>query len=92
MEKRNAKYNANGTIDVEIKHPIHGWIPFTASLDDPSKFGRLLYGEIKGKAAAHVPVATSQHVPQPNPDINAAIQALIDGDTVAAQAAMDEET
>lgn len=34
----------------------------------------------------------SPRKPKPQPDINAAIQALIDGDTVAAQAAMDEET
>lgn len=43
MEYRNAIYNAHGTIDVEIDHPILGWIPFTASPGDPEGFGRAVY-------------------------------------------------
>jgi len=34
MEIRNPVYNAFGTIDCEINHPVYGWIPFTASPDD----------------------------------------------------------
>jgi hypothetical protein len=34
MEYRNPKYNSNGTIDCEINHPQHGWIPFTANPED----------------------------------------------------------
>ncbi len=30
------QYNAFGTIDLEIDHPIYGRIPFTASPDDPA--------------------------------------------------------
>tara|TARA_R100000773_G_C4221176_1_gene120142 strand:+ start:6261 stop:6677 length:417 start_codon:yes stop_codon:yes gene_type:complete len=32
---KNAKIvNENGDIDCEIKHPVHGWIPFTVNLND----------------------------------------------------------
>jgi hypothetical protein len=34
MQAQNPKYNAFGTIDLEINHPVYGWIPFTASPDD----------------------------------------------------------
>lgn len=50
MQVRNLKHNANGTIDMEIQHPRYGWIPFTATPDDPEKHGRDLYQEaIDGK-------------------------------------------
>jgi len=35
MNYKNAKYNANGTIDCEIEHPVYGWIPTTLSATDP---------------------------------------------------------
>ncbi|TJV19701.1 hypothetical protein [Mesorhizobium sp.] len=47
MDYRNATYNQVGTIDLEIDHPDRGWIPFTASPDDPEPFGRAVYEEIK---------------------------------------------
>ncbi|WP_183808414.1 hypothetical protein [Mycoplana azooxidifex] len=31
---RNCAYNRHGTIDMEINHTVHGWIPYTASPDD----------------------------------------------------------
>lgn len=34
MQWRNPAYNAQGTIDVEINHPVYGWIPFTVVLND----------------------------------------------------------
>lgn len=34
MQWRNPKYNAFGSIDCEINHPVFGWIPFTANADD----------------------------------------------------------
>ena len=34
MNYRNAVYNQFGTIDCEIEHPEHGWIPTTLSPDD----------------------------------------------------------
>src|SRR5690554_927741 len=40
---RNPIYNAAGTIDCELDHPVHGWIPFTADPDDPDEGGRVLY-------------------------------------------------
>jgi hypothetical protein len=40
IEYRNARYNQSGTVDLEINHPDYGWIPFTASPDDPDQFGR----------------------------------------------------
>jgi hypothetical protein len=46
MEIRNAKYTKTGTIDCEIEHLVHGWIPFTASPDDIEKHGRDLYKEL----------------------------------------------
>lgn len=50
MDYRNATRNQNGTVDVEINHPVFGWIPFTASPDDPEPFGRAVYREIKDTA------------------------------------------
>ena len=47
MEYRNAQYTENGSIDCEINHPKHGWIPFTASPDDDEKHGRDLFETIK---------------------------------------------
>ncbi|WP_373054609.1 hypothetical protein [Thioalkalivibrio sp.] len=35
MNYRNPAYNALGTIDCEVEHPEHGWIPITLSPDDP---------------------------------------------------------
>jgi hypothetical protein len=40
---RNPKYNAVGTIDMEIDHPTYGWIPFTADPDDVEPLGKALY-------------------------------------------------
>lgn len=34
METRNASFNQRGTIDLEINHPVYGWIPFTANPND----------------------------------------------------------
>jgi hypothetical protein len=48
MNIRNAKYNENGTIDCEIEHDRYGWIPHTASENDPETlqvYARILNGE-----------------------------------------------
>ena len=34
MEFRNPAYNAFGTIDCEINHPVYGWIPHTIAADE----------------------------------------------------------
>lgn len=58
MNTRNPKHNLSGTIDMEIDHPVYGWIPFTASPGDPEEHGRELHalalaGEL-GAVAEHV--------------------------------------
>jgi hypothetical protein len=53
---RNARFNARGTIDVEIDHPKHGWIPFTANPDDPELVGAVVYYVAsQGEVAPYVP-------------------------------------
>ncbi len=60
MQYRNAAFNAFGTIDVEINHPMHGWIPFTASPDDHEQFGREFYAELLlGEVAPYTPPQVS---------------------------------
>ena len=54
MEFKNAIYKENGTIDMEIKHPVYGLIPFTASPDDPEEHGRLLFADAQATAAPYV--------------------------------------
>lgn len=59
MEYRNAKYNSDGvTIDCEINHSVHGWIPFTASPNDTNGAGALLHNIIvaDGNVAAADPI------------------------------------
>ena len=36
-------YNANGSINLQLDHPIYGWIPFTASPYDTVQMGKDLY-------------------------------------------------
>ncbi|WFF40761.1 DUF4376 domain-containing protein [Salinicola endophyticus] len=44
---RNPTLNDDGTIDCEIQHKQLGWIPFTATPNDPEELGRLIFSEIK---------------------------------------------
>lgn len=76
MQARNPKYNATSSIDMEIDHPIYGWIPFTASPDDPEQQGKDMYaqaiaGDFGAIAAYAAPVLTSAQQ-------RAAIQSQID--------------
>lgn len=60
MEYRNAHYAdaAQSAIDLEINHPVHGWIPFTARPDDPEQIGRDLFTQAAaGDVAAYEPPA-----------------------------------
>lgn len=50
IEWRNPVYNQYGTIDLEINHPFYGWIPFTATPDDPDKLGRDIYASVIGSS------------------------------------------
>jgi hypothetical protein len=47
-------FNSDGSIDMEIEHPVHGLIPFTASPDDPEEHGRLLFADAQASAAPYV--------------------------------------
>lgn len=40
LKWKEPQYNWDGTIDVEIYHPLWGWIPFTASPTDIEPYGR----------------------------------------------------
>lgn len=59
MDGRNAKYNSDGSIDLEINHPLYGWIPFTARPDDEEDHGRAIHAAALagdfGSIAAYVP-------------------------------------
>ena len=73
MMIRNAQVNSLGTIDCELDHPAHGWIPFTASADDPDEGARVIHqllldGQF-GEIASYV-------APEPVPLTLEQIQAL----------------
>lgn len=56
MKLRNPVFTADGRIDCEIEHPVHGWIPFTASADDPEALGRSVHEDaLAMKPAPYVP-------------------------------------
>ncbi|MFW6014815.1 MAG: hypothetical protein ACOCRK_00090 [bacterium] len=46
IELKNPRFTENGDIDVELNHPVLGWIPFTASKHDEEEFGRMLYEKL----------------------------------------------
>lgn len=52
MDFRNAVFNAYGTIDCEIDHPVFGWVPFTASPDDAA--GAEIYAAAEAEASPYV--------------------------------------
>ena len=54
MNYRKAKYNSFGTIDCEIKHPVYGWIPFTADSNDVEPLGAQVFNAAKDSASAYV--------------------------------------
>jgi hypothetical protein len=58
MDHRNAAYNAYGTIDCEINHPDYGWIPFTASPNDPDQLGKDIFASMD-------PADVAPYIPPP---------------------------
>ena len=54
MNFRNAKFNAFGTIDCDIEHPVHGWIPFTADPNDVEPLGAEVFNAAKASATEYV--------------------------------------
>lgn len=61
MQAKNPRYNRNNTIDLDINHPVYGWIPFTASPDDVEQYGKDLYNQARtgkfGTIAPYVKLA-----------------------------------
>ena len=51
----NPQYNANGTIDCDWKHPVHGLVRFTADPYDVEPHGREVYRRLV--AETYGPVA-----------------------------------
>ena len=51
MNYQNPKYNSDGNIDLDLEHPDFGWIPFTASPDDPEPHGRQIFEDLKDEAS-----------------------------------------
>ena len=43
---RNPVLLPDGRIDLEIEHPAHGWVPFTASPDDVAAHGRAIWAQM----------------------------------------------
>lgn len=58
MNYRNSKYNENGSIDCEINHPDYGWIPCTASPNDPATAD--IFNKAKSRASAYAPIVKTQ--------------------------------
>jgi hypothetical protein len=52
---RNPRYTAQGSIDCEMLHPGFGWIPFTATPDDPEDQGRLIFASLQDQATPYLP-------------------------------------
>lgn len=78
MEWRNARFNALGTIDMEIEHDVYGWLPFTATPDDPEQRGRDLYAAAleSGNVAVYLPAPVSPE--QIKAEIGQAVQDRLD--------------
>lgn len=45
MKAKNIRYSSSdgAAIDMNINHPTHGWIPFTARSDDVEQLGREMF-------------------------------------------------
>ena len=63
MKIRNPQHTADGRIDCEIEHPVHGWIPFTADPNDIEEHGRQIHADILASGAKIAP-----YEPPPDPD------------------------
>lgn len=74
MEARNLKHAPNGMIDMEINHATLGWIPFTASANDPG-----LGAELHAQAVAgdFGPIAEYVALPPQVPVVVSRFQAKV---------------
>lgn len=59
IEARSPRFNAFGTIDLEINDQVFGWIPFTAAPSDQEDHGREIYA--RAMAGEYGPVAAYIH-------------------------------
>lgn len=59
MQVRNPKFNLVGTIDVEVNHEQYGWVPFTASSNDPEKYGQEIYAMAMAGAFGEIAPASN---------------------------------
>jgi len=53
MEWRDPEFTADGRINCHVDHPEYGWVPLTASPDDPETCG--LFAAMQDSAAPFVP-------------------------------------
>ena len=53
MEYRNAKYVSETTIDCEINHKAHGWIPYTCSNAETDKSAKAINVGLRGAMAVN---------------------------------------
>lgn len=49
---RNAIRLEDGRFDCEVQHPVFGWIPFTASSNDPAEHGRAIWAHLNAAQGA----------------------------------------
>tara|TARA_Y100000022_G_scaffold130846_1_gene113511 strand:- start:49 stop:462 length:414 start_codon:yes stop_codon:yes gene_type:complete len=50
---RNLKY-VSGGVDCEVQHSEWGWIPFTATENDPESYGRAIYTQLVNEHTADI--------------------------------------
>ena len=62
---RNFVWVQPDSIDLEVEHPVHGWMPFTANEDDVEEHGRQIFAQAKSLAGPFVaPPPPPPAVPQ----------------------------
>ena len=64
---RNAIFNKNSDIDMEIEHPSYGWIPYTASKNDVEPMGKVMWDKAFLSAKPHVPLPEVKVMPSITP-------------------------
>lgn len=60
MNYRNAKTLADGRIDLEVEHPVHGWMPITVSAEDRPTADLFARVAKNGDAAPYAPPTASE--------------------------------
>lgn len=49
---KNARFTFEGCIDIDLDHPLWGWIPFTASPTDVEPYGRRIFWSLFNQGVA----------------------------------------